>query len=168
MEVGVLKDKEDSEPLENNKKHRTGIQKLFYISNISRPYISSAVGRLHRRVDSPAKKNLNAVKRIGQYSKRTADFELLLLACKDAKLIGYMDANWAEDQKDRKSTSCYAFFNGGEVITWMSRKQSIAASSSTEAEYISVAQACQEVWLHKLLEDFKINEAKPTIMYEDN
>ena len=61
----------------------------------------------------------------------------------DLQLIGYVDADWAGDKTDRKSTSGYLFKLGEGVISWLSKKQGSVALSSTEAEYIAAALASQ-------------------------
>ena len=66
----------------------------------------------------------------------------------DVKLKGYVDADWGSNSNGRKSQSGYLFTVCGGVISWASKKQSVVALSSTEAEYIDVSLACQEaVWL---------------------
>lgn len=48
----------------------------------------------------------------------------------------------------RKSTSGYFFMLGGGAISWASRKQTVVATSTCEAEYIAMRTACKvTVWL---------------------
>jgi hypothetical protein len=56
---------------------------------------------------------------------------------------GYTDSDWGS-QPDRHSISGYAFAVGPGVITWRSKKQSIVAQSTTEAEFIAMAEATKE------------------------
>ncbi|KAK2579077.1 hypothetical protein KPH14_010926 [Odynerus spinipes] len=45
----------------------------------------------------------------------------------------------------------------------------VTSSSSTEAEHIALAEACQKAeWLRRLLQDFGFLQTKPTIIFEDN
>lgn len=42
----------------------------------------------------------------------------------------------------------YIFFYDGSAVSWKSKKQNIVALSSTEAEYISVTEAANELlWI---------------------
>ena len=56
------------------------------------------------------------------------------------KLVGYSDLDWAMSD-DRCSISGYAFKLCDErsLIPWKSKKQSIVALSSCEAEYVALA-----------------------------
>ena len=50
-----------------------------------------------------------------------------------------------------------------------SRKQSVVALWTTEAEYIALSTGTQEaLWLRRLLSDIKITPTTPTIIREDN
>ena len=63
------------------------------------------------------------------------------------KLVGDADADWSGDLDDRKSTTGYYFkFQGnGAAISWGVKKQSTVALLSTEAKYLAMAAAVQEV-----------------------
>ena len=57
---------------------------------------------------------------------------------------GYSDSDWAEDRETRRSTSGNVFLMVGGVISWASKRQAMAAASSTEAEYMAAAFASKE------------------------
>jgi hypothetical protein len=58
---------------------------------------------------------------------------------------------------------------GSEVVSWRSRKQSVPADSTTEAEYVAVAEATKEiVWLRKILEDLQEKQVNSSPLLVDN
>ena len=64
---------------------------------------------------------------------------------------GFVDENWARDLDQRISTSGYVFSLFGDAVSWMSKRQSVVALSTIEAEYIAATHASREaVWLQRL------------------
>ena len=144
---------------------------LTYASIGTRPDIAASVGVLSQYMSKPGKQHWVGVKRVLRYLKGTLDYGLLYTATNTGgtTLRGYADADWAGDQTTRKSTSGYAFQIGNSTISWRSKRQSIVALSSTEAEYVSLSLATQEAtWIRTLLGDMGFMQDGPTTMYEDN
>ena len=84
-------------------------------------------------------------------------------------LRAYADADWAGDLSDRKSTSGFCIFLGDSLVSWKSKKQSVVARSTAEAEYRAMAHATSEiVWLRWLLSDMGVTYSSPTPLYCDN
>ena len=60
-------------------------------------------------------------------------------------------------------------FVGGNLVTWSSKKQSVVARSSAEAEYRVIALGiCELLWLKRLLGELKITTKGPMKLYCDN
>ena len=58
---------------------------------------------------------------------------------------------------DRRSTSGYCSFVGGNLVTWRSKKQNVVARSSVEAEFRAVTHGiCEIMWIRRLLEELKM------------
>ncbi|GJU32169.1 putative ribonuclease H-like domain-containing protein, partial [Tanacetum coccineum] len=57
-------------------------------------------------------------------------------------LEAYSDSDYAGANKDRKSTTGGCQFLGRRLISWQCKKQTIVATSSTEAEYVAAANCC--------------------------
>lgn len=84
-------------------------------------------------------------------------------------MIGFVDADWAGDEIDRKSTTGYLFKLYNNTISWNSKRQHSVATSSTEAEYMTLFEAAREAcWLRSILTDLKLELQNPITIYEDN
>ncbi|KAF2286317.1 hypothetical protein GH714_013784 [Hevea brasiliensis] len=63
-------------------------------------------------------------------------------------VIGYADSDFAGDLDKRRSLTGYLFTLSGSAISWKATLQSIVALSTTEAEYMALAEAVKEIlWL---------------------
>ena len=82
-----------------------------------------------------------ALKRIIKYVKTIADFGVWYSKDTNDVLARYSYADWAGNVDDRKSTSRGCFYVGNNLVSWMSKKQSISLSIA-EAEYIVVGSCC--------------------------
>ena len=86
-----------------------------------------------------------------------------------AELVGYADADWANDKETRRSVTGYVFMYAGGPITWESKTQRTVALSSTEAEYMSLSESAREAtWLRLLLNDMNEKQKGSVTIYEDN
>lgn len=110
------------------------------------------------------------LKRVLRYIKGTIDYKLVYRNESNNILMGYADADWGGDCRDRKSTSGYCFKLFGCTVSWSSKKQLCVALSSTEAEYIALSTAVSEAcWLGSLLLDFDLFlVVHPIVIFEDN
>ena len=61
-------------------------------------------------------------------------------------LISYVDADWGNDELNRKSTTGYLFRVFDKcTITWNTRRKNSIATSSTEAEYIALLKVSKKL-----------------------
>ena len=157
---------------ENNDTHpyREAVGKLMYLMVCTRPDIASAVRAVSKHACSHGDVHWQAVKRIMRYLKGTRSMRLRIGGARaPEQLIGYADADWANDRDDRRSVTGYVFSFAGGPVSWSSRGQRTVALSSTEAEYMALSEACREVtWLRLLLGELKHAQYGGTEIYEDN
>ncbi|KAL5813710.1 hypothetical protein ACOSQ4_002631 [Xanthoceras sorbifolium] len=118
---------------------------------------------------APHSTHFAAVLHILRYLKGTMFHGLHFSAHSSLDLQAYSDADWAGDPTDRRSTTGFCFFLGDSLISWRSKKQTVTARSSTEAEYRAIADATQELlWLRWLLGDLGVKQSTATPLHCDN
>ena len=70
----------------------------------------------------PRTGHLEVVYQILRYLKGTPGKGLWFRANRHLNLEGYYDADWASSRDDRRSTSGYCVFVGGNLVSWRSKK----------------------------------------------
>ena len=120
--------------------------------------------------------HLEAAKRLFRYLKQTIDLHLEYsprtvpgFAVAENQLWGYVDSDWAGCPDDRRSTSGYVLMLNGAAISWRSKRQSVHALSSAEAEFIAASSVVQEViFLRRLLAELGFPQTSFTPIFADN
>ncbi|GKD49215.1 hypothetical protein Tco_1278191, partial [Tanacetum coccineum] len=83
-------------------------------------------------------------------------------------LESYSDSDYARANLDRKSTTGGCQFLSRRLISWQCKKQTIVATSTTEAEYVAAASCCGQVlWIQNQMLDYGFNFMN-TKIYIDN
>ncbi|GJW36271.1 putative ribonuclease H-like domain-containing protein [Tanacetum coccineum] len=97
---------------------------------------------------TPKTSHLHAVKRIFRYLKGKPKLGLWYPRLSSFDLEAYSDSDYAGANLDRKSTTGGCQFLGRRLISWQCKKQTIVATSTTEAEYVAAANCCGQVlWI---------------------
>ncbi|GAU31439.1 hypothetical protein TSUD_222100 [Trifolium subterraneum] len=141
----------------------------------SRPDICLVKGLVSRLKANTRKSHMNNVaRRILRYIAGTLEFGIFCSnSARNAKLeieIGWLSyGDWCGDKVDRRSTSGYVFKFQNAPVSWCSKKQSVIALSSCEAEYVAGSlAACQANWLQSLLSEMKIIDNITVMLKIDN
>ena len=159
---------DQSEPYSDPERYRRLVGKLIYLT-ITRPDISFPVGVVSQFMQAPRIDHWNAVIRILRYLKKAPGQGLLYEDKGNSQIFGYCDADWAGCPMDRRSTTGYCVFLGGNIVSWKSKKQSNVARSSAEAEYRAMASVtCELVWIKQFLQELQFCEVHPIKLYCDN
>jgi Reverse transcriptase (RNA-dependent DNA polymerase) len=144
------------------------VGKLIYLAH-TRPDISYAVSVVSRYMHDPRIPHLETVYQILRYLKGCPGRGVFFGKRGHMRVEVYTDADLVGCLDDRKSTSGYCAFVGGNLVSWRSKKQNVMARSTVEAEYRVMAHGVGEgLWLRRLLMELGLLEDKPIMLYCDN
>ncbi|GJZ25006.1 putative ribonuclease H-like domain-containing protein, partial [Tanacetum coccineum] len=121
--------------------YRSMIGSLMYLT-ASRPDIMFTVCACSRFQVTPKTSHLHVVKRIFRYLKGKPKLGLWYPRVSSFELEVYSDSDYDGANLDRKSTTRGCQFLGKRLISWQCKKQTIRATSTTEAEYVAAANCC--------------------------
>jgi hypothetical protein len=144
------------------------VGRLMYLSH-TRPDLAHALSVISQYMHNPGEQHMSAVMRILSYLKGSPGKGVLFRKNGHFKIECYTDADWAGSTDDRRSTSGYFTFVGGNLVTWRSKKQNVVSRSSAEAEFRGMALGiCEILWLKFLLQDVGVNHSQPMKLFCDN
>nr|CAN75946.1 hypothetical protein VITISV_012979 [Vitis vinifera] len=145
------------------------VGRLMYLAH-TRPDLAYALSVMSQYMHNPGEQHMNAVMHILRYLKNASGKGILFAKNVDHQSIEvYTDADWAGAVDDRRSTSGYFTFVGGNLVTWKSKKQNVVARSSAEAEFRGMALGlCEALWLRLLLQDLGYLSKQPIQLFCDN
>ncbi|KAL0551073.1 hypothetical protein IC582_010150 [Cucumis melo] len=133
--------------------YRSLVGSLMYLT-ATRPDILFAISMLSRFMTNSKRSHWEAGKRVLRYILGTINFGIYYKKVSESVLFGSCD-----------SDGCM----GSGVFSWTSKKQSVVALSTTEAEYISLAATgCQALWLRWMLKELKCTRKCETVLFCDN
>nr|GFB71118.1 hypothetical protein [Tanacetum cinerariifolium] len=105
---------------------------------------------------TPKECHLHAVKRIFRYLKGHPKLGIWYPKESPFDLVAYSDSDYGGATQDCKSTTRGCQFLGRRLISWQCKKQTIVATSTTEAEYVAAASCCGQVlWIQNQLLDYR-------------
>lgn len=139
---------------------------LMFLAILCRPDIAHPVNVCARYLDKYNDTHCQAVKRIMRYLKGTSNLGISYRrGGSNLDLVGYSDADFANDLETRRSTTGYVFELANGPITWCSQRQKTVMLSTTTAEYIAASEATKEaIWLRLLLHDIGHRQCNPTVI----
>ena len=112
-----------------------------------------------------------AAKKVIRYLQGTKDYMMMYRRVDYLEVTGYSDADFAIYMDLRKSTSEYIFMLAGGAISWRSVKQTLTATSTTKAEFVSCFEATSHgVWLRSFIMGLRVVDSikRSLRLYCDN
>ncbi|WMV44756.1 hypothetical protein MTR67_038141 [Solanum verrucosum] len=160
--------KDDGDLFDDPERYRRLVGKLNYLS-VTRPDIAFAVSVVSQFMSSPTIKHWAALEQILCYLKGAPGLGILYSNHGHTRVECFADADYAGSKIDRRSTTGYCVFVGGNLVSWRSKKQSVVSRSSAESEYRAMSQStCEIMWIHHLLTEIGLEHHTPAKLWCDN
>ena len=144
---------------------------LMYAQVCTKPNIAYDDGVLGRYQSNLGVDHRKATKKVIRYLQGTKDYMLMYKQTNDLQVIGYSDLDYAGCIDCRKSKSSYIFMLAGGAISWRNAKQTLTATSTMEAEFVSFFEATSHgVWLKSFIYELRVVDSisRPLKLYCDN
>jgi hypothetical protein len=148
--------------------YRSIVGKIMYLTTKVGPDLANATRELASHMSNPDAEHWKALERCVGYLSKWEDSPLTFRAPRELRSISYCDANFAQDEDDRRSISGRINTLGGMITQWSSKKQQTVALSTTESEWISYVECCQEAMFTNMLLEELFHKKETAIIYEDN
>lgn len=148
--------------------YRQAVGALMYLMIGTRPDLAYSVGYLSRHLENPTQEDIIKLKRVLRYISGTLSYGIKYEKQKENGLKCYSDADFGGCIETGRSTSGVVAVYAGGAISWLSQRQRIVSTSTTEAEIIAANEACKElIWLRRLYNEIS-NLKETPVLYIDN
>uniref|UniRef100_A0A2N9IKJ5 Integrase catalytic domain-containing protein n=1 Tax=Fagus sylvatica TaxID=28930 RepID=A0A2N9IKJ5_FAGSY len=131
--------------------YASAVGSLMYAQVCTRPDIAFAVGMLGRYQSDPGLDHWRAAKKVMRYLQGTKDYMLMY--------------------RRTEQSGRYIFMMASGAVSWRSAKQTLIATSTMEAEFVSCFEATSHgVWLKSFISGLRIMDSisRPLKIYCDN
>jgi hypothetical protein len=156
-------------------KYQKLIGESLYLSVNTMSDIGFVMSCLTRYMTKTTQKLGEYAKQVVRYAWGRRDAKLTWCASKTKAPLrpgdigSFADSSWDDVKSYRKSTNCHYILSNNALVYFRSKIASILATSTTEAELISVSSCAQDVaFCRKLADELGFKQTKPTILWEDN
>ena len=143
---------------------------LMYAQVCTRLDIAYIVRMIGKYLSNPRMDHWKAAKKVIRYLQRTKDYMLTSMKLDQLEIIGF-DYDFVECQDSRKSTSDYIYLLAGGAISWENAKQTLIASSTMAAEFITCYKVSNHgIWLRNFVTGLRIMDGikRPLKIFCDN
>ena len=143
---------------------------LLFLSTRSRPDLSFAVNYLSLYMTQGTQHHLDLCYKVFQYIWQSRHLTLTFNGTKGLNFYIMVDSSYAShtDRKSHYGFSVHMNDQSGSCIS-VSKKSTLLALSSTEAEYIGMYEASKLImWLRQFLLELGFPPTSPTFLHEDN
>lgn len=125
--------------------------------------------RLSQFLISPTTTHLVTALHIVRYLRNALATDLFFRSNVSLTLTSFTDVDWGSCSLTRWSTIGFCFYLVSSIISWKLKKQQFVSRSSSEVEYMAIANTiCEAQWLLHLLQDFSFPHSNLVTIFCDN
>ena len=159
----------DSDALADRAEYQQIVGEVMFAGLVARPDIMCAISKLSQFGTNPTSTHLQAAKHLLRYLKGTIRLGITYSA-PPQEPHAFSDSDWAGDVNSRRSRTGYLIKLNNGAIIWRTILQLTVALSTTEAEYMAMAEALKEImWLRQFLIDLDYGDPDlATTLFTDN
>jgi len=148
--------------------YRSAVGSFLHIAIMTRPDLQYAVNRLAQLSRAPTTSAFQALKHLARYASSTASASVLFPWDLEPVMTASSDSSWGSTWSPRGTTG-NVFLIGGAPVAWLSKKQSMTAQSTCEAEYEALRQLVKSAyWLPPLFHEVFGSELRVVVTQVDN
>jgi hypothetical protein len=116
----------------------------------------------------PRTGHIEVVYQILRYLKGTPGKGLWFRKNQNLDLEGYCDADWASSRDDRRSTSGYCVFIGGNLVSWWSKSRRWWRDLLQKLNRAMSLALCEVMWLKGMLKELQLLRNVTMLLHCDN
>jgi len=163
-------DSAESGKVDTSFPYRQVVGALMFLMTGTRPDLAYSVGCLSRDLNKPSAADIVRVKRFLRYLFGTLNNGITYKPdSSPGPLECYSDADVAGCTSTGRSTSGVVICHAGAVISCLSQKQAIVATSTTESEIIAAIEATKEIiWMKRLFCDIMTLRHTPVLQVDNS
>jgi hypothetical protein len=162
------KAKEEEEQVDPEK-YRSIVGKIMYL--VTKVFVEgcNAARELSKHFQKPVQEHWKELERfVGYLKANKKSIKITYREPIELRPMAMVDSNYATNLDDRRSVTGAIFTVGGTITNWIPKTQGSVTLSSSEAEYVGIATAAQEVRCTQQLLEEVMMHVTPAIIYEDN
>ena len=131
---------------EHNFPYRQAVGALVYLMLGSRPDLPYSIGFVSRSFQNPSLGDIYQVKRVPRYITDTIDFGIVYQGGKRSGTLDcFSDADFGKCTRTARSTSQVVVKHVGGAISWLSQRQAMVATSTTEAKIVAANEVAKKI-----------------------
>ena len=152
--------------------YRSGVGTLLYLTKHSRPDITNPVRELSKSMDGASMAQVTEMYRVINFVLETKTLGLRMVPIFNDgvwKLEALSDSDFANDKDTRYIVYGYIIYFCGVPVAWKSKSMKSVVLSTTEADYVAVAEVVKEIkFLYQTLRSMEIKVPLPINVQVDN